>query len=248
MALYLKADFLLYINALPIRAGTKKNYRCFVNRMERYISQDLTPKTVQSEQDVARHAAELAAGFAKDHKGGKWIESNVRGHARCVIRHYLKFLKSSGESLQCIQEELDKAGEFDPSNSGDGRKKVLRSIALRRGQPKFRRALLTAYGFRCAVTGTCIEDVLEAAHIVPYNGDSTNHVCNGLLLRSDIHALFDLGLLSINPETFAVYCSEQIRGDPMYRALHGAQTRRPANASQLPNRDALKSHFENRVL
>ncbi len=50
---------------------------------------------------------------------------------------------------------------------------------------------MDAYGGRCAVTNCDIEDVLEAAHISPYNGPSTDQVYNGLLLRTDIHTLFD---------------------------------------------------------
>src|SRR5439155_10765234 len=99
-----------------------------------------------------------------------------------------------------------------------------------------------------AVTGTFIEDTLEAAHIVPYNGVSTNHVCNGLLLRSDIHALFDLGLLSVNPDTFSIYCSEQIRSEPVYQALHEKELRKPTTQRLRPNRDSLRNHFENRIL
>ncbi|QIM73510.1 HNH endonuclease [Bordetella trematum] len=76
----------------------------------------------------------------------------------------------------------------------------MRAVFLRRGQAKFRKALLNAYERRCAVTGCTTEDVLEAAHIIAYKGNSTNRCDNGLLLRADIHTLFDLGLLWINRE------------------------------------------------
>ncbi|WP_200883691.1 HNH endonuclease [Archangium violaceum] len=52
-----------------------------------------------------------------------------------------------------------------------------------------------AYGGRCALTDCEEPRVLEAAHIFPYHGPQTNHVTNGLLLRADLHVLFDLGLL-----------------------------------------------------
>lgn len=77
----------------------------------------------------------------------------------------------------------------------DARQRELRAVFLRRGQEKFRKDLINAYKSRCAVTGCNIVEILEAAHIIPYRGEHTNRCNNGLLLRADIHTLFDLGLL-----------------------------------------------------
>jgi hypothetical protein len=74
---------------------------------------------------------------------------------------------------------------------------VLQSIKTRRGQPAFRKALLEAFGRTCCITGCKVEEVLEAAHIVPHGEETNYSVFNGLLLRADIHTLFDLGLLNI---------------------------------------------------
>lgn len=57
---------------------------------------------------------------------------------------------------------------------------------------------MDAYERRCAVTGCTVEAVLEAAHISPYRGDHTNDVTNGLLLRADIHTMFDCGLIKVD--------------------------------------------------
>jgi hypothetical protein len=89
---------------------------------------------------------------------------------------------------------------FDPTDIEDGRKQIERMVTLRQGQPAFRRALLDAYERRCAVTGCAIDDVLEAAHISPYLGEHTHHVTNGLLLRADIHTLFDRGLIKVGSD------------------------------------------------
>lgn len=148
--------------------------------------------------------------------------------------------------LRAVQILIENQGEFKPVSQLDARIKAMRSIALRLGQPKFRKTLLAAYQSRCAVTGTAIENILEAAHIISYNGESTNHVCNGLLLRSDIHALFDWGLLSVNPETLRVYCSEKIRQETAYGELHGKKIGMPLSVSQHPSIDALRIHFEQR--
>lgn len=73
-----------------------------------------------------------------------------------------------------------------------------RAIKTRRGQAAFRAALLAAYNRRCAVTGCKIVELLEAAHITPHSEDGGYRTQNGLLLRADIHTLYDLNLLSID--------------------------------------------------
>lgn len=92
----------------------------------------------------------------------------------------------------------------------DGRKRIARQIAVRRGQPKFRKELIAYFG-ECVITGCKDIAALEAAHIIPYNGDETNAIYNGLLLRSDIHTLFDLSLVKINPSSMAVEWAPTIK-------------------------------------
>lgn len=104
----------------------------------------------------------------------------------------------------------DPNDEFSPSSIEDQRLRVLRSSILRRGQPAFRRSLITAYGGRCAISGCRVLDVLEAAHVFPHFDGKTNDVRNGLLLRADLHTLFDLHLLSVEPETMQVAMSSKL--------------------------------------
>src|SRR5207244_4015138 len=72
------------------------------------------------------------------------------------------------------------------------------------GVPDFRRRLLKAYGGRCAISDCNCSEALEAAHIRGYGGEETNHVQNGLLLRSDLHSLMDLGKIGVDPHTMKV--------------------------------------------
>lgn len=81
----------------------------------------------------------------------------------------------------------------------DDRERALRQIRLRRGQQKFRDNLRTRYGDQCMISGCKVLDVLEAAHVRPYLGALDNHPENGLLLRADLHTLFDLDLVGIEP-------------------------------------------------
>ncbi|BCQ30168.1 HNH endonuclease (plasmid) [Caballeronia sp. NK8] len=72
------------------------------------------------------------------------------------------------------------------------------AIKTRRGQRPFRDGLLAAYRRRCAVTGSMVDAVLEAAHIVPHAEKTDYKTRNGILLRADIHTLFDEHLLTVD--------------------------------------------------
>jgi hypothetical protein len=116
-------------------------------------------------------------------------------------------------AMVCVREQWERdrlpLGLRDEEANGDGsdddqRQVVMRQINERRGQPEFRNALRERHGDRCLVTACTVLEVLEAAHIKPYRGEKDNRPANGLLLRSDIHTLFDLDLLGIEPEHFRV--------------------------------------------
>ncbi|MDB5231052.1 MAG: hypothetical protein JWN76_1857 [Chitinophagaceae bacterium] len=133
--------------------------------------------------------------------------------------------------------------EFDPSNLLDARTKIAKQITARRGQKKFRKTVLKAYNGKCAVTGSDVEPVLEAAHIVPYKGLQTNHIKNGILLRSDIHLLFDLGLLTVEWETMKIKVHSSLSGT-YYFQFNDVKIYLPTNTSDYPHPEALKHHSE----
>ena len=76
----------------------------------------------------------------------------------------------------------------------------LQSIKTRRGQSVFRDRLMMAYGRQCVITRCRVEGLLEAAHITPHSEHTDYDVSNGLLLRSDIHTLFDLNMFGIDAD------------------------------------------------
>jgi len=86
----------------------------------------------------------------------------------------------------------------------DRRESSIKQIKQRRGQQQFRDNLRRRFGDKCLVTGCLILDIIEAAHIAPYLGEHDNHPQNGLLLRADIHTLFDLHLIGIHPISLAI--------------------------------------------
>lgn len=120
---------------------------------------------------------------------------------------------------------------------------VQRSIRLRRGQTSFRVALLEAYQGRCAVTGSGAIAVLEAAHIVPFADGGAADPSNGLLLRADIHTLFDLRLISIDPRTWRLVVHPSLEGTE-YAELHRTLVVRPVRFTDRPHRAAVQDHFE----
>ncbi|SMD08349.1 HNH endonuclease [Pedobacter nyackensis] len=99
---------------------------------------------------------------------------------------------------------------FYPINK-DERESIKRQIKARRGQQKFRNDLRQRYGDKCMITGCEILDILEAAHIKPYRGINDNHPSNGLLLRADIHTLYDLNLIGINPQSLEITISKKLK-------------------------------------
>ena len=68
---------------------------------------------------------------------------------------------------------------------------------VRLGQGAFRVLVTDAYSRKCSITGEKTLPVLEAAHIRPYSDSGPHFISNGILLRSDIHKLFDSGYLTI---------------------------------------------------
>ncbi|WP_051732583.1 HNH endonuclease [Kitasatospora phosalacinea] len=95
------------------------------------------------------------------------------------------------------------------------------TAAVRRGQDAFRSALVRQYGMICAVTGPAPAEVLEAAHLKPFAETERHRIEEGLLLRADIHRLFDSGLLAISPE-LQVHIAPSLRGHVTYGALDGS--------------------------
>lgn len=124
----------------------------------------------------------------------------------------------------------------------DARRKVSRLIHQRQGQTKFRAEVLDAYDLSCAVTSYDAAPALEAAHILPYRGKYTNHVQNGILMRADIHNLFDQGLIAISPDDdLRILVSPKLSGT-RYEELAGRELTRPKDVAFMPSLSALRHH------
>jgi len=167
-----------------------------------------------------------------------------RGIGVASVRLLSTFNVPTQSLLETLQEyAADKGDEpFNPADVTDGRRHVIAAILYRQGQQPFRRKLLLAYRRQCAITRCATEWVLEAAHITPYRGLKTNAVSNGLLLRADIHTLFDLSLISIEPRKIRIRVSSLLARS-QYAELDGIAPAFPISAAARPSTAALEEHF-----
>jgi len=104
-----------------------------------------------------------------------------------------------------------------PDDLEEERKLVEASVADRQGQQAFRRELLKVYGAHCAVSGCKVLEILVAAHIHQHTGPKSNDPGNGIVLRSDIHLLFDQCLLAINPHNMRIVVRRSLENTEYWR-------------------------------
>ena len=131
--------------------------------------------------------------------------------------------------------------QFDSTDDEDARERAVSEICRRRGQPQFRQQLLYHYDRRCAISGCTVVELLEACHIKRYMGPRTNHPSNGILLRADLHTLFDLGLIAIDTTGMSVVVAPALDGTE-YASFRGQRIRLPASDKVAPNIAALNQH------
>ena len=117
------------------------------------------------------------------------------------------------------------------------------AISHRRGPGEFRQNLLAAYNGCCAITGCNAEPVLEAVYFKSHDCNFSMHPSSGLLLRSDIHTLFDLHLLAIEPESLRVVFSPQLQ-QTCYAEYHGKLLRKPIAPEFQPDPLKLQFHWD----
>jgi len=180
---------------------------------------------------------ELANGIINENFDFKYMQP---------LMNYLGFSPEKGngntphaDSFIPDFDEIEK--ELDEFIIQDARSKQLKEISSRKGQGTFRENILRIYNKTCCITGSKVEAVLEAAHIIPYNGEISNHVQNGLLLRSDIHTLYDSGKLVINPENMHVILHSDLY-ESEYTSYAGKPIRLPNDKLHQPSKKALDHH------
>jgi HNH endonuclease len=123
-----------------------------------------------------------------------------------------------------------------------------RLVRPRLGQGTFRVAVTDAYGRACAVTEEHSLPVLEAAHIRPYRQEGPHEIGNGLLLRADLHRLFDQGYVTVTPQ-LRLEVSSRLKIDyengRTYYPLHGQDVAMRVAETSRPRTEFLTWHNDN---
>jgi putative restriction endonuclease len=163
------------------------------------------------------------------------LDSNSRKLGRLALWEAVND-RVNRQSVQGVAEEGQRCGE--PC-----------LILPRLGQGAFRALVTDIYGRRCAITQERTLPALEAAHIRPYGDGGEHEARNGLLLRRDIHSLFDTGYVTVTPDLhFEVSrrIREEFDNGKQYYALHGQQIMVPEARNQRPDPGALSWHNSHR--
>ena len=105
------------------------------------------------------------------------------------------------------------------------------AVRVRRGQAGFRRKLLDEFDAVCAFTGSTPEPALEACHLYSYAAVGEHHDHGGLLLRRDVHRLFDLGHLAVDPTSMTIDVADPLLAFGTYAALNGRSLSVSTNAA-----------------
>jgi putative restriction endonuclease len=154
--------------------------------------------------------------------------------------------QSDGQALwEGVQERMGRSTVSQLSEMTIARYGEPALIRPRLGQGVFRIAVTDAYNRRCAVTRERTLPVLEAAHIIPFANGGAHAVSNGLLLRRDLHILFDRGYLTVSPDhhlEVSRRIREQFENGRDYYALHGRLLEVPQRLDQKPARSSLEWH------
>ena len=172
-----------------------------------------------------------------------------------AIHGHVDLLKNTDGKWEVVPLALDEQAQADAEGQAeafaqqppidsdhDARVYAMRAVHLRRGQPLFRARLLDAYSSKCAITGCSAVEVLEAAHVLPYRGEHTHRLDNGLLLRADLHTLFDCQLLWITPEHTVALAPALLATD--YAELAGKPLALPVSKADHPNPAHLAEHAQ----
>ena len=181
----------------------------------------------------------------------RWIPTPSSFSTNTVVGRGYSTDDADGLSLwRAVQDRLATTPAAPQVATGD-RFGVPTLMRRRLGQGAFRLAVTDGYGRRCAVSGERTLPILDAAHIRSFVSGGEHAVSNGLLLRTDIHKLFDRGYVTIDDQSrFAV--SERLKADfdngVHYYAMQGRTLTQPRAGFDPPSPEALRWHRENAYL
>jgi len=251
---------------------SKLRFRCPVcNTQEHYERKNVSPtfkcRNKHEFDDPIREEV-VVTQFSAAYKGN-YIPCNPKSSVSLLNDYYVK--RNFYYSIQPVRIEffrkefplvLDKlvrdnvAVEFEtktldlsflempdylPSDLDARISQITRKLS-REGQQRFRETLIKYYGIKCMITGCRISQAIEAGHVNPYRGKKDNHPANGLLLRSDLHALFDCNMIGIHPDNLKVHIHPSLKNSE-YFSLEGKTILLPLSGLS-PSREALEIRWK----
>lgn len=173
-----------------------------------------------------------------------WGKSIVQGKV------YTSESATGASLIQAVYDRIRNSHTNDWLHPDQGfeAKEGLTLTPYRIGQGAFRVMVTEAYNRRCAISGEKTLPVLDAAHIVPFSEQGSYAVKNGLLLRKDIHTLYDRGYITITP-SYHIEVSSRLKEDygngKIYYAYHGSQMPNlPLDERERPSPEYLQWHNE----
>jgi len=199
------------------------------------------------------------AGLTATLDYGAFADFNVRNGMEVGVmtfefadsdRSVVRAVRWNKEPVGSSEATITTRASNEPVAAGAVIAKQQQAIAeqvLRPGQGEFRQLLDLVYGARCCISGCSVPWALEAAHITPFADDAnSNSPSNGLMLRADIHALFDSNQLAIHPHKRVVFFSPETTVWSEYSKLHGREKLaepQPGFSKHAPSTSALKPRW-----
>lgn len=176
-----------------------------------------------------------------------WSKSIVQGksYETTTDEGYKLWNKVESILQRYITTNIEKDNQFTLSeHQPQYGTSILKKVRI--GQGAFRVLITDAYNRRCSITGEKTLPVLEAAHIKAYSESGPHAITNGLLLRSDLHKLFDAGYITITKD-FRVEVSRRIREEynngKEYYQFHGKNLLHlPEQSFNLPGENYIEWH------
>lgn len=139
-------------------------------------------------------------------------------------------VRANPATIEAFEVHLGHTGFKKALTSSERVQFAQRKVMQRLGQPAFRAQVLHDYGGQCAISGCTEKGALQAAHILPVRLAGTHATSNSVLLRADLHNLFDLGLITVSKQLRIEVASSVT--DLSYRKLDGQKIRMPHGADR----------------
>lgn len=182
---------------------------------------------VRIDNELTLRLQEPASQISYDHFK-QWVPGAVQKANQNTVKVFDRWIKKKPTSRQKNDDEVFQ---------------VRREVLQRTGQTKFRETIRFAYNDVCAISRTTEATALVAAHIQPVKSRGRHSANNGMLLRADIHNMFDSGLITVDGK-YRIHVSSLVV-DEQYVKLNGKRIHLPHDYKLWPSVQLLKQHFSN---